>query len=161
MPRNGDWIVLLVLVGICLGVGALGASWTARSIAEWYPFIRKPPITPPNWLFAPVWTTLYVLMAFAAWRVWRRGGIPGAPAALAAFVVQLGLNLAWSYIFFGRREIGFALVEIVALWIAIVVTTALFARTDRVAAWLMIPYLAWVTYASVLNGWFWALNRAS
>ena len=134
---------------------------TARSIADWYPLIRKPPITPPNWVFAPVWTALYGMMGFAAWRVWRRGGIANAPAALLAFFVQLALNLAWSYIFFGRQQIGLALVEIAALFVAIVVTAVLFARTDRLAAWLMAPYATWVAYASVLNGWIWVLNRAA
>lgn len=160
MPHKRDWIVLLALVGICLGVGALGASWTARSVAEWYPLIRKPPITPPSWLFAPVWTALYVLMGIAAWRVWRRAGMAGGGGALAVFGVQLALNLAWSYLFFGLQNIRLALIEIVVLLIAILATIVLFARWDRVAAWMLAPYAAWVAFASVLNGWIWVLNRS-
>jgi len=160
MPLKRDWIVLLALVGICLGVGAIGALWTARSVAEWYPQIRKPPITPPNWLFGPVWTALYVLMGIAAWRVWRRAGLVGGRGSLAVFGFQLALNLAWSYLFFGMQNIGLALIEIIVLLVAIFATIILFARWDRVAAWLLAPYAAWVAFASVLNGWIWVLNRS-
>jgi translocator protein len=107
-----------------------------------------------------VWTALYLIMGYAAWRVWRRAGFGGAPAALALFGSQLALNLAWSYLFFGRQWIGAAFVEIAVLLAAIAATALAFARTDRIAAWLLAPYAAWVAFASVLTGWIWILNRA-
>lgn len=157
---GGDIIALVFFVGLCLAVGALGGVWTAESVRTWYPTLAKPPINPPNWVFGPVWTVLYIAMGFAALRVWRHSGLRRARWALAVFAVQLGLNLAWSYLFFGRHLIGAALIDIMLLLAAIVATALLFARHDRVAAWLMVPYGAWVAYASVLNGWIWALNRA-
>lgn len=152
---------LVIALALCLGVGALGAVWTAEGVRDWYPTLAKPPITPPNWLFGPVWTALYLLMGYAAWRVWRRAGFAGAPAALALFAAQLALNLAWSYLFFGRHWIGAAFAEIAVLLAAIIVTALAFAHHDRLAAWLMLPYAAWVGFASVLTGWIWVLNRAA
>ncbi len=155
-----DLIGLVLALALCLGVGALGGVWTAAGVREWYPALAKPPITPPPWLFAPVWTTLYLIMGYAAWRVWRKAGFSGAPVALALFGFQLVLNLAWSYLFFGRHWIGAAFAEIIVLLVAIAATALAFARTDRIAAWLLAPYAAWVAFASVLTGWFWLLNRA-
>jgi tryptophan-rich sensory protein len=109
-------------------------------------------------MFGPVWTTLYILMAVAAWRVWRPGGFRAAPIALTFFVAQLLLNGAWSYLFFGRRDIGGALVEIVLLWVAILATLLAFWRRDRIAGGLLIPYLAWVTLATALNFEIWRMN---
>ena len=152
---------LAFALALCLGVGALGGVWTAGGVRDWYPTLAKPPITPPDWLFAPVWTTLYLLMGYAAWRIWRRAGFAGAPAALTLFGIQLALNLAWSYLFFGRHWIGAAFAEILVLLAAIVATAVAFARQDRLAAGLMLPYIAWVSFASVLTGWIWALNRAA
>lgn len=152
---------LVAAIGLCLAVGALGSVWTAESVRGWYAALAKPPINPPNWVFAPVWTALYAMMGFAAWRVWRRAGLGGAAGSLGLFCIQLALNLAWSYLFFGRHWIGIALFEIVVLWLAIAGTALAFARTDRFAAWLMAPYLAWVAYAAVLNAWIWALNRGA
>ena len=158
-PQSWDWLVLPLLIGICLGVGWLGSKWVARPLAGWFPIVEKPPIMPPVRIFVPVWTALYILMGIAAWRVWRRGGLSGAPAALFMFFVQLGLNLAWPYFFFGRQNIRLALFDIAVLFVAILITIWLFARTDRVAAWLMAPYAAWVAFATVLNAWIWVLNR--
>lgn len=151
-------IGLAVALALCLGVGALGGVWTAAGVRDWYPALAKPPITPPDWLFAPVWTVLYLMMGYAAWRVWRRAGFGGAKAALALFGLQLALNLAWSYLFFGRHWIGAAFAEILVLLAAIAATAIAFARTDRVAGWLLVPYIAWVAFASVLTGWIRMLN---
>jgi tryptophan-rich sensory protein len=118
----------------------------------------KPPFNPPDWIFAPVWTALFFMMALAAWRVWRRGGLRQARSALTLFVVQLALNLAWSVMFFGMRAIGAALVEIVLLLVAILATTLAFWRRDRVAGMLFMPYAAWVAFATVLNAALWRLN---
>lgn len=152
MPRHmRDFVGLIGFVGLCLTVAAAGGAVTQTSVHDWYQTLAKPAFTPPDWLFAPVWTTLYVLMAVAAWRVWRKadGGLGSRP--LAMFGLQLGLNLIWSFIFFGARSIGWALVEIVLLWIAVAVTTRSFRHADRIAGGLFVPYLLWVTYAMVLN----------
>lgn len=124
----------------------------------WYRAIEKPSWNPPNAIFAPVWTTLYVLMAVAAWLVWRRWGFAGAKAALGAYVVQLALNTAWSWLFFGRHDIGLALADIVMLVVAIVVTLVLFRRKSRLAGALLVPYLAWVGFATALTFTLYRLN---
>jgi tryptophan-rich sensory protein len=109
-------------------------------------------------VFAPVWTLLYALMAIAAWQIWQSAASPLRTWALALFLVQLGLNFAWSLIFFRHHAIGAALVEIVLLWVAIAATTLLFSRVTPISAWLMAPYLAWVSFAAILNAAFWRLN---
>ena len=147
---------LVVAVGLCLAVGALGGWVTATSVKTWYPLLSKPGFTPPDWLFGPVWTALYVLMGIAAWRVWRADA--KARNALAVFVVQLALNLAWSVVFFGLRKIGAAVAVIVLLEAAILTTMAAFWRVDRSAAALLLPYALWVAFATVLNIAVWRLN---
>ena len=131
---------------------------TATSVGTWYPTLAKPAFNPPNWMFAPVWTALFFMMAIAAWRVWRRDGLRKARWALMLFALQLALNLSWSIVFFGLRSIGWALVEIVALLLAILATTLVFWQRDRVAGMLFIPYAAWVAFATVLNAAIWRLN---
>ncbi|HET7084017.1 MAG TPA: TspO/MBR family protein [Rhizomicrobium sp.] len=140
-----------------LGVGALASLFTAPEIPSWYAALNRPAIAPPNWVFAPVWTTLYILMAFAAWRVWRKTGLH-APE-MVMFGVQLALNFAWSGIFFRLHAMGAALVEIAILNLAILATTLLFFRRDRLAGVLFLPYLGWTLFAAVLNHAFWELNR--
>ncbi|MGE0594059.1 MAG: TspO/MBR family protein [Vicinamibacterales bacterium] len=146
--RPRSWLWLVGFIGVCQLVGIVAALGTSTDTV-WYDQLAKPDWNPPRWVFAPVWTTLYALMGIAAWRVWRTGR--GAPA-LRLFFMQLALNFAWSFLFFGAQAIVAALIEIVVLWIAIVVTTAAFWRLDRPAAWLMAPYLAWVSFATALNG---------
>jgi tryptophan-rich sensory protein len=124
----------------------------------WYASLAKPALTPPNAIFAPVWTVLYVLMAVAAWLVWRRAGLGGAAVPLALFVVQLVLNALWSYLFFGLHRVDIAFFDIVALWLAILVVMVLFWRKDWRAGALMLPYLVWVGFASYLNFALWLLN---
>ncbi len=158
MPTTNQWLVLILFLAVCLGVGGLGSIPTAKSVRDWYPRLRKPPGTPPSWVFGPVWTTLYVLMAVSAWLVWRQYGW-GARAALLIFAAQLALNLAWSGIFFGARQIGCAFAEIVILWLAILFNIVIFYPLDSIAAWLLAPYLLWVTYASYLNCGIWLRNR--
>lgn len=148
--------LLVLWIILCQGVGLLGARWTAPEIPRWYATLSKPPFNPPAWIFGPVWTILYLLMAIAAWRVSEAEASPARTAALTLFLVQLALNMLWSWIFFSRHAIGAALVEVIVLWVAIGVTTILFRRIDSAAAYLMVPYWAWVTFASVLNG---ALRR--
>jgi len=152
---------LLALGGFlapCLAVWALNGAVTATSVDGWYRTLSKPAFNPPDWVFAPVWSALYVMMALAAWLVWRRVGLAGGRIALSLWGVQLALNLAWSILFFGLNRIGLALVDIVLLLLAIATTTVAFWRIDARAGLLFLPYLLWVGYATVLNGALWALN---
>lgn len=153
------WLVLVAFLLVTLSAGALGGLATASSVGSWYQTIAKPAWNPPSWVFGPVWSTLYVLMAIAAWRVWGKTEAPGRRSALRWFWVQLVLNTAWSFLFFGLRNPGLAFIEILFIWLAIVVTLVKFARIDRVAGVLWLPYVAWVSFASVLNGTIWWLNR--
>lgn len=125
---------------------------------EWYASLRKPSWNPPGWVFGPVWVALYTTMALAAWLVWRRGGFAAQGRPLALFLVQLVLNAAWTPLFFGLHRPGLAFAEILLLWLAIVATLAMFRPVSRTAAWLLVPYVAWVSFASVLNGSVWRLN---
>ena len=137
------------------------AAWIGSRYmpGPWYASLAKPSWTPPGALFAPVWTILYVLMAVAAWLVWRQAGFGGARAALVLFVVQLALNALWSYLFFGLQRADLAVIDIVALWFAILAVLALFWRVDWRAGALLLPYLAWVGFATFLNIAVWRLNR--
>lgn len=152
------WLVLAAFLTACFAVAGIGGWLTSLGMPEWYMTLRKPAWNPPSWLFGPVWTTLYVAMAVAAWLVWKQAGFDGATAALSLFFVQLALNLAWSGIFFALRSPGWALVEILVLWVAILVTTVLFFRHSSWAGALMVPYLLWVGFASVLNAAIVRLN---
>jgi tryptophan-rich sensory protein len=131
---------------------------TESGESAWYLGLNKPAWNPPSFVFAPVWTALYTLMGIAAWRVWRHGGFARQAGPLSLFLVQLGLNGAWSLIFFGAHAPTWALLEIAALWVAIVLTIGAFRRIDAVAASLLLPYLAWVTFATALNAAIVRLN---
>lgn len=150
--------MLVVFVGLCLAVGALGGWVTAGSVKTWYTTINKPSFTPPNWVFGPVWTGLYVLMGIAAWRVWCKARPDQLRVPLALFAVQLALNLAWSVVFFGAHRIGGAVVVIVGLEAAILATMVAFRRMDGLAALLLVPYALWVAFAAVLNVAVWKSN---
>jgi translocator protein len=150
---------LIASLAICLAVGLLGSLITSPAIPTWYAELNKPTFNPPSWVFGPVWTILYILMAVAAWLIWRQGRpTEGVKLALALFALQLALNLLWSFIFFGCHSPLYAYVEIMLLWLAIVFTIISFTRLSHPAAWLMFPYLLWVTYASLLNYAIWKLN---
>lgn len=142
---------------------SLAAAWTGMRFlpGAWYAALEKPGWTPSNGVFPPVWTVLYVMMAVAAWLVWRRGGFAGARAALVLYVVQLGLNAAWSYLSFGLHRLDLAFYDIVALWLTILLVTSMFWRLSRGAGALMLPYLAWVGFAACLNLAIWRLNAAA
>ncbi len=135
---------------------ATGAMWPPDA---WFAALEKPSWQPPNWLFGPVWTTLYLLMGFAAWRIWRRGPVPAVSVALRWWWAQLALNALWTPVFFGLHAPGPALVVILTLAVLIVLTMRAFFRVDRLAAALLLPYLAWVGFASVLNATLWLMNR--
>jgi translocator protein len=151
-------LALAASFALCFGVSVLGGAITAGPVKSWYPTIAKPAITPPDIAFPIVWTLLFAMMAVAAWLVWRRGGWPGARPALLLFGLQLALNLGWSALFFGLQRIGLALAEIALLWLAIAATMVAFFRHDRTAGWLFVPYLAWVSFAAVLNALIWRMN---
>jgi tryptophan-rich sensory protein len=160
MPRNRlvDLIVLAFFVALCLVIGALGASVVATSVDTWYADLAKPPFTPPDRLFGPVWTALYLLMAIAAWRVWRAADRDTRRGPLTLFALQLALTLGWTVVFFGLQKIGAAVATVVVLDVGVVVTTLAFRSIDRWAGLLMVPYLVWVVFATVLNIAIWRLN---
>jgi tryptophan-rich sensory protein len=149
---------LTAIVPVVLAA-VLGNLATSPNIPTWYAGLTKPGFTPPNWVFGPVWTILYIMMAAAAWRVLSlSSGRPGRTAALAAFFVQLALNAAWSFAFFAAHSPLAGLIVIGALIAAIAWTIRAFWPIDRTAAWLLVPYAAWVAYAAALNFSIWRLN---
>jgi len=157
---SNRWLVLLLFTVLCFAAGAVGSIWTSSSVNTWYARLRKPSFNPPNWIFAPVWSTLYCLMALSAWLFWLAAGWSGARIGLTLFLLQLALNAAWSGVFFGLRRPGTALVEIVLLWIAAVATAFFFRPFSPIAYWFMVPYILWVAFATLINFEVWRLNRS-
>lgn len=150
---------LVVAVGLCLAVGAIGSMFTTPKIPTWYAGLSKPAWTPPDLAFPFVWTILYVLMAVTLWRLWQlHNPSPERRRAVILFFVQLALNAAWSPVFFGMEAIGLALAIILALWLAILAMIAACLRLDSIAGWLQVPYLIWVSYATALNAAILAMN---
>lgn len=146
-------------IAITLSIGALGGYATARSVRTWYPLLNKPSFNPPNWLFAPVWTSLYILIGIAAYLVWvKRDKVQHFPRTVAIYFIQLILNLAWSFIFFYLHEIGFALAEIIVLLAVIILNAMMFYKIDKWAGLLFIPYILWVSFASFLTYNLFILN---
>ncbi len=143
------WLIL------CFGAAAFGSQFQPGS---WYASLTKPSWNPPNQVFGPVWSALYMLMSIAAWLVWRRGGFSRQALPLGAFVLQLVLNALWSWLFFGLHQPLWAFVELCLLWVAIASTLLLFRRVSTAAAWCLVPYLAWVSFAGFLNYTLWRLN---
>ncbi len=156
LPKNS--FALLASVIIAQAAGSIGAIFTVSSIGSWYSTLIKPEWNPPSWVFGPVWTTLYILMGIAAFIIWKKRELIGARKALRFYFAQLLLNTLWSILFFGAQNPGIAFAEIMVLFIAIVYTTYLFWKINRSAAILMIPYILWVGFASVLNFTIWQLN---
>ncbi len=151
---------LVICVVACLAAGAIGSIFTRQAIPIWYATLEKPSFNPPNWLFAPVWTLLYILMGVAAFLVWRKGWENRqVKIALIAFLVQLVLNALWSVVFFGLESPLYGLIVISVLWVAILFTVLKFYSISWAASVLMWPYLLWVTFAAVLNESIWLLNR--
>lgn len=156
-PRTNPMLGLLGWLCACYAAAALGGLASAQAGA-FYASLVRPLWAPPGWLFGPVWTVLYLLMALSAWLVWREGGFRKAGAALGLFLVQLGVNALWTWLFFVWRQGGLALAEILLLWLLILATALLFWRRSRLAAALLIPYLAWVSFAAVLTWAIWKGN---
>ncbi len=152
---------LALVVFTCLAIGYLSGMVTRESITTWYPTLIKPIFNPPNWIFAPVWTVLYIMMGVAGGMVWNRIETDEANVkrGFMFFIIQLGLNALWSYLFFGLHNPLLALIEIVLLWLMIFETYNQFKKIDKTAALLLLPYLGWVSFATVLNAGIWWLNR--
>jgi translocator protein len=155
MSRGKTILGLIGWLLLCFAASAVGALFMP---GEWYAALNKPAWHPPAWIFGPVWTALYAMMAVAAWLVWQRGGFAVQRRPLGLFLAQLALNALWTPLFFGLRQPGVAFAEIILLWLAILATLLAFRPVSRAAAWLLVPYLAWVSFAAVLNGTLWRLN---
>jgi benzodiazapine receptor len=153
-------VELIVSIAICQLAGVIGSLFTAKSVSTWYVGLNKPAFTPPGWLFAPVWISLYALMGISLFLVWRRGlGTAGVKTAVTIFVVQLVLNASWSAAFFGARSPLAGLVVILMLLVAIILTMVQFFKVSTAAGVLFVPYLVWVAFAAVLNASIYVLNR--
>ncbi|MBI4138663.1 tryptophan-rich sensory protein [Candidatus Uhrbacteria bacterium] len=154
-----DILKLFVAIGICELAGVIGAAFTVSVIPTWYAGLAKPALNPPSWIFGPVWTMLYALMGISAFLIWRRGlQQRNIRTALIIFDVQLFLNAIWSVLFFGMRNPGAALLDIFLLWATIIWTIAVFHKISRPAAYILAPYLLWVSFAIYLNVEIWRLN---
>ncbi|CAG0981434.1 MAG: tryptophan-rich sensory protein [Candidatus Methanoperedens sp.] len=158
--KTFDILRLITSIVICLTAGALGSFFTTPAISTWYATLIKPSIAPPNWVFFPVWTALFIMMGISLFLVWKKGFQDHqVKAALSVFAIQLILNILWSAAFFGLRSPLAGLIEIVILWIVILVMILKFMRISKVAGLLLIPYILWVTFAAMINFLIWSLNR--
>lgn len=158
LAQDRPYVSVFVAILGCELVGASGSVFTAMGLGAWYDGLAKPWFNPPSWVFAPVWTLLFALLGVALWLVWRQAPTQPVQLAVAAFAGQFILNVAWSAAFFGLQSVAGGLVVIVALWIAIGATIVAFWRVDRRAGLLLVPYLAWVSFAALLNATIWLLN---
>ena len=155
----GNKTKLFIAIIVSQLAGIIGSVFTSSSVDGWYSQITKPVFNPPSWVFGPVWTTLYVLMGIAAFLIWKRGwDRKDVKVALSIFAGQLVLNTFWSIIFFRLESPGGAFIEIIFLWLAIVATIVAFAKISKPAAWLLVPYIAWVSFAAYLNYSIYVLN---
>jgi benzodiazapine receptor len=160
MKNWNSLAILGLFLAICFGVAGVSAIPTGSSVRDWYPMLQKPSWTPPSWLFGPVWTILYAMMAIAAWLVWRKREFLSVNGALALFALQLALNAIWSPLFFGLKNPLAGLLDIVPLWAAILTTLIAFWKISPAAGALMIPYWIWVSFATALNFAIWKLNQS-
>jgi len=155
-----NWLKALVSLALPQIAGLSAAAFTVTGDGSWYRTIQKPEWNPPGWLFAPVWTTLYILMSIAFFIIWKSVADKKAKrTAMAFWIVQLVFNFFWTIIFFYAQQIGYALAEMVLLWLLIFITIFLFARISKLAAWLLVPYISWVSFALMLNYAIWELNK--
>lgn len=152
MKKGIDWKKLIISIIIAHSAGVIGGLFTFSEIPTWYASLIKPPVTPPNWLFSPMWLSLYTLMGISYYFIWRKGfKTEQAKIARALYFIQLGMNALWSIIFFGLHSLIFGLIEIIFLWFVILFTMIEFRAIDKKAGYLLLPYLAWVLIATVLN----------
>lgn len=153
------YMKLFISILIPLLVGGIATFFTTSGVNGWYAMANKPSFNPPNWLFAPVWTALYIMMGIALFLVWKSEGDKAIKqTAFILFAVQLLLNFLWSFIFFYAKQPGWAFVDIIAMWIAILLTIIWFTKISITASWLLVPYIFWVTFASLLNFYIWRHN---
>ncbi len=153
------WLPLGLFILLAFLAAAIGGFATSTSVDTWYPTLRKPSWSPPNAVFGPVWTVLYLLMAVAAWWAWRVGSPADARLTVRLYGAQLALNALWSILFFGLRSPGAALIDIVVLWLVLIRLYIRFRAVDRLAGWLWLPYVIWVSFAATLNAAIWEFNR--
>jgi translocator protein len=157
--KSRDIIKLVISIVVCQCAGIIGSIFTTAAIPTWYATLQKPSFTPPNWLFAPAWVTLYLLMGIAAFLIWRQGlEQKGVKSALIIFLVQLVLNALWSVVFFGLQSPLYGVVVILALWVVILLTILRFFKLSTAAGALLLPYILWVSFATALNVSLWVLN---
>lgn len=156
--KKNNWLALIIAIIIPLAIGGTAALFTVPNIQGWYQGLNKPSFNPPNWIFAPVWNTLYILMGIASYLVWRERKLKNLTPALSLYFIQLVLNFFWSLIFFELHQPGYAFVEVLILWLFIFSTIISFSRINKAAAWLLVPYISWVSFASLLNYEIWRLN---
>jgi len=149
-----------ISVAIPLVVGFTSSFFNQTGSGSWYQSIQKPEWNPPNWVFAPVWTILYIMMGIALYLVWKSNS-PSKQKnkAISFWIIQMVLNFFWTFIFFGQQQIAGALIEIFLLWLAIFITIILFSKINKLSAWLLVPYISWVSFAALLNFAIWQLNR--
>jgi translocator protein len=157
-PRPRSAFALTGWLILCFAVAGISSIFSAHNIPTWYAGLVKPPLNPPDRVFAPVWTTLYALMAVSVWIVWKTRPSGCRRRGLWLFYLQLWFNFLWSWIFFNQHKIGIAFADIVVLWVAILLTILTFRKMSKTAAWLLAPYIAWVTFAGYLNFALWRLN---
>lgn len=159
MERSEKHIPRLILsLVFTVGIGLLGGLFTFPEINSWYAGLQKPAFNPPNWLFGPVWTVLYILMGISLYLIWRKPVSKERNAALTIFLIQFVLNFCWSILFFNQHLVGWALVEITVMWAFIFLTILWFKPLSAAAAWLLVPYILWVSFAMILNTAIWKLN---
>lgn len=159
MKQKKLWISLVVFILLCLIVQIVGSFWTKETVSTWYPTLVKPSWTPPDWIFGPVWSALYLMIAIAGWLIYRAEYSHKRTVALMLFGGQLALNFIWSFLFFSLRSPALGLIDIIFLWLFITLTIIKAWPVRRLASFLLIPYFVWVTYATSLNAGIWLLNR--
>jgi tryptophan-rich sensory protein len=153
-----NWLKLIISLILPQLAGIIGSLFTIKSIPIWYAALDKPSFNPPGWIFGPVWITLYIMMGISFYLIWIKNDLPNFGLITSVFILQLVLNAFWSIIFFGLHSPFYALIEIVSLWISILICIILFYKVSKISAYLMIPYLLWVSFASILNFYIWKLN---
>jgi translocator protein len=156
--KTSNILPIIVCIALPLIVGSISGIATSGNITTWYATLEKPLFNPPNYLFGPVWTVLYLVMGISLFFIWQSPAGDARNYALMIFGIQLLLNFSWSFIFFHFKQVGWAFFEIILVWISILAMIIIFHRINKTAAFLQIPYLLWVSFASVLNGSIWLLN---